>query len=165
MLAKKKSLSPKYYPSYHHPLTSPFLFIPSACPLSSVVSLTSSLPSLCSSFLPAILPWHSPYNPFNPSPPISYPSLSSQSSRRALPWPRQPVCLPTAAAPLASSPSLQLTWCPQPSSRRAPLPPSFDPRTPLHPRAPARILTAYKVRRGANCNIWPGTRETLVCVK
>lgn len=147
---KKKSepvdLSPKYYPSCHRPLTSPFLFVPSARPLPSAFSLTSSLPCPSSSFLPVILPWCAPHNPLNPLP-ISYPSLFSQSSRQAPPWPRRPACPPTAAAPPAYSPSLQLTWCLPLSSRRAPLPLSCDPRTPLRPRAPALMLTACKVSR------------------
>ncbi|CAG10132.1 unnamed protein product [Tetraodon nigroviridis] len=89
---------------------------------------------------------------------------NNQLSHRAPPWPHRPACPPTAAAPPASSPSLQLTWCLQPSSRRAPLPPSCDPKTPLHPPAPAQILTACKIsllwtlastRRPTRCRAWP----------
>lgn len=58
--SEKRNLSPTYYPSCHRPLTSPFLFVPSARPLSSAFSLTSALPFPSSSFLPVIQPGHPP---------------------------------------------------------------------------------------------------------
>ena len=131
-------LRPKCYPSCHHPLTSPFLFIPSARPLPSTLSLN---PSLHLSSLP-LFPNIPPTTPLKR---LSCPFVFSQSSHPARPWRHRPAFPPTAAAPPGSSLSLQPTWCLLPSSRRAPLPPLFDPRTPLLPRAPARMLTACKV--------------------
>lgn len=115
------------------------------CP-SSVLGLLSNLGSPLSIFI--FPPCHSSLTsplttPLNPP----SPSLSSQLSHRAPPWLHRPACPPTAAAPLASSPSLQPTWCLRPSSRRAPLPPSCDPRIPPRPPAPALILTACKVSK------------------
>ncbi|KAM9376653.1 transcription factor COE1-A isoform 7-T9 [Pholidichthys leucotaenia] len=89
---------------------------------------------------------------------------NNQSSRPARPWHRPPACHPTAAAPLASSPSLPPTWCRPPSSRRAPSPQLSDPRTRLLPHAPAPTLTACKIsllwtlastHQPALCRAWP----------
>lgn len=76
----------------HRPLTSPFLFVPSARPLSSAFSLTSALPFPSSSFLPVIQPGHPPSTPLNPPAyflPISLlpvvPSSPTMASSTSLP--------------------------------------------------------------------------------